>query len=281
MRLRTLLLAMAAAVSMVPASAQWLNYPEKGTPVTPDGKPNLSARAPRALDGKPDLSGVWQIEPPPPGEIERIYGAPGVQLVAGDDPANYSKYIFNLFVDFKPEESPLRPEAIAAARNKRSTDQPTAHCLPLGLPARELIAFPFKVFQSPDALGIFYEADGAFRQIHIDGRKLPADPQPTWLGYSTARWEDDTLVVETAGFNDRNWIDFFGHPQSEELRVEERFHRRDFGHLDVQATIQDPKTLTRPVTIRFTERLIPNSDVMENFCVEGERDLAHMSASTQ
>jgi hypothetical protein len=269
----------AAALAGVTLSlnAQWLHYPEPGIPLTRDGKPNLSAKAPRGRDGKPDLSGVWQIEPPPTGEIERIFGDLGAAAVIGDDPRTFSKYFFDLLVDFKREEAPIRPAAAAlAAKRHQTMDTPTSHCLPLGVPAIELIGFPFKIFQTPRAIAIYYEVSGTLRQIHTDGRKLPEDPFPAWMGYSTGKWEGETLAVTTAGFNDKAWMDVAGHPRSEELRVYERFHRRDFGHLDVQVTVEDPKILTKPVTIAFSERLIPNSDVLETFCVEGERDRDHM-----
>jgi len=267
------------ASAVASASAQWLHYPEPGTPLTRDGKPNLLAKAPRDRGGKPDLSGVWQIEPPPTGEIERIFGDLGAAVVVGDDPRTFSKYLFNLLVDFKPGEAPIRPNAAELASTRRQTmDTPDSHCLPLGVPAIELIGFPFKIFQTPTAIAIYYEANGVFRQIHTDGRKLPVDPFPAWMGYSTGKWEGDTLVVTTAGFNDKGWLDAGGLPRSEELRVYERFHRRDFGQLDLQVTVVDPKILTRPVTISFTELLIPNSDILESFCAEGERDRAHMPA---
>ncbi len=271
---------MAVAGAVLSANAQWLTYPEPGTPLTRDGKPDLSAKAPRAANGKPDLSGVWQIEPPAPGEIERLYGDPGPALVVGDDPSMQSRYFRNLLIDFKPGEEPIRPEAAAqTAKNLQTLDSPTSHCLPYGLPNRYFNVRPFKIFQTPEAIAIFYELDGAFRQIHTDGRKLPVDPFPAWMGYSTGKWEGDTLVVDSAGFNDKNWLDARGHPQSEALHVQERFHRRDFGHMDVQATVDDPGILTKPVTIKFTELLIPDSDVLENFCTEGERDRAHMPAA--
>ena len=270
-------LALVLAGATVSANAQWLDYPAPGTPLTRDGQPNLSAKAPRARDGKPDLSGVWSIEPPPPGEIERIFGDLGPAVVAGDDPRTFSKYFLNLLIDFKRGEDPLRPEAAALTLKRRQTmDSPQSHCLPMGIPAINGTGAPFKIFQAPDSLAIYYEAYGVFRQIHTDGRKLPVDPFPSWMGYSTARWEGDTLVVDTAGFNNKGWMDAFGHPRSETLRVQERFHRRDFGRMDVQATVEDPNILTRPVTVHFTELLIPNSDILESFCVEGERDRAHM-----
>ena len=269
------------AVAMTPVDAQWLNYPVPGTPMTRDGKPNLSAKTPRASNGKPDLSGVWQIEPPPPGEMERLYPglASGAAGADGDDPLSQSRHFFNLLIDFKAGEEPIRPEAAARRlKSAQTLDSPTSHCLPYSLPNRYFVARPFKIFQTLEAIAIFYEIDGVFRQIHTDGRKLPRDPFPSWLGYSTAKWEGDTLVVDTAGFNDKGWMDTRGTPRSEALRVQERFHRRDFGHMDVEATVDDPKVLTKPVTIKFTELLIPNSDVLETFCVEGERDRAHMPA---
>jgi hypothetical protein len=277
MRFQSFAFVIALMGAMVPAHGQWLDYPARRTPLTRAGKPNLSAKTPRSRDGKPDLSGVWQVEPPPPGEIERLFGGRVVKQAEGDDPRTFSKYFLNLLVDFKEEESPVRPEAAALASKRRETmDNPSSHCLPLGIPAIELIGYPFKIFQTQEAMVIFYETNGVFRQIHIDGRKLPDSPFPAWMGYSTGKWEGDTLVVDTAGFNDKAWMDNNGHPRSEALRVQERFHRRDFGHLDVQATVDDPKTLTKPVTIKFTELLIPNSDVLEFFCAEGERDRAYM-----
>jgi hypothetical protein len=260
---------------LTPVKAQWLNFPDPKTPLKPDGKPDLEAKAPRASSGKPDLSGVWQIESPPPGEYERFIGPVGVGEVFGDDVRDQSKYFFNLFADFKPGEEPLQPQAAAQTlRNRQNViaDSPVAHCLPYGLPNRYFNARPFKIFQTPEAIVMFFELDGAFREIHTDGRKLPADPFPSWMGYSTGKWEGDTLVVDTGGFNDKTWLDVRGHPHSEALRVQERFHRRDFGHMDVQATVEDPIALTKPVAVKFTVLLIPNSDVLENFCTEGERD---------
>jgi hypothetical protein len=284
MRVPTFSLGTFLMVTMVSTNAQWLNYPARGTPLTRDGKPNLSAKTPRAPNGKPDLSGVWQIEPPPAGEMERLFPAlfTGVGGADGDDARTFSKYFLNFLVDFKPGEEPIRPEAAALRVRRRQTmDSPTSHCLPDAVPAIDLLGFPFKIFQTQEEIAIFYEAGGVLRQIHTDGRKLPVDPFPSWMGYSTGKWEGDTLVVDTAGFNDKGWMDARGLPRSGALHVQERFHRRDLGHLDVQATVDDPKILTKPVTIRFTELLIPNSDILENFCVEGERDRAHMPAGVQ
>jgi hypothetical protein len=123
---------------------------------------------------------------------------------------------------------------------------------------------------------IMLELDSAHRQIYTDGRRRPADPEPLWLGYSVGRWERDTLVVETAGFNDKSWLDGMGHPHSEALRVVERYRRRDFGHLDEEITIDDPKMYTRPFTIKATHLLEADSDILEYFCAENEKDRIHL-----
>ena len=266
------------AGALVCAHAQWLNYPAPETPRTRNGKPDLSAKAPRASNGKPDLSGVWQIEPPPSGEIERLFGDFSVSVVPGDDPRTFSKYFLNILADFKPEEAPIRPEAAALTR-KRAESQidPTTHCLPTGFPRAGLLTVPFKIIQNQRFLVMLYEVDGTHRQVYTDGRKLPVDPQPAWLGYSVGKWEGDTLVVDSAGFNDKSWLDAFGHPHREALRIQERFRRRDFGHMDVQATIEDPEMYTRPFTIKFTELLLPDSDILESVCNENEKDRPHLA----
>ena len=256
---------------------QWLNQPTRGTPRAKDGKPNLLARTPRVA-GKPDLSGVWQVEPGPKGEIERLLGDNlDVGLVPGDDLTSFSKYFFNILADFQPAESPLRPEAAKTmASRSQSREHPDERCLPLGIPRAELIGFPFKIVQTPDLIVIMHEADNTRRQIYTDGRRLPSDPNPVWLGYSIGRWEGDTLVVDSAGFNDKVWIDTAGHPTSESLRIQERFHRRDFGHMDLQITIDDPKMYTKAFTVKVTELLLPDSDILEYFCDENEKDRAHL-----
>jgi len=262
------------------ADAQWLNYPTPGTPRSRDGRPNLSAPVPRASNGTPDLSGVWQIEPPPAGEIERLVGPTvGALAVESDDPRGFSRYFFNILADFKPEDAPMRPEAAERFR-RRGSEGPIinteSHCLPMGIPRASLITAPFKIIQSPPETVILYEADNTHRQVYTDGRKLPVDPAPSWLGYSVGRWEGGTLKVETAGLNDKAMLDAFGHPRSELTHMIERFRRRDFGHMEIGITIDDPANYTKPFTIRFNTRLLPDTDVLESFCNENEKDLRHL-----
>jgi hypothetical protein len=268
------------AGALLCANAQWLNYPAPGTPRGRDGNPNLSAKTPRAANGKPDLSGVWQTELAPSGENERIFGDIFKPFaVPGDDPRTFSKYFLNILADFKPEEAPIRPEAAELFRKRAergASDNPSTQCLPQGIPRADLFPAPFRIIQTPGLIAILYEVDNTHRQVHTDGRKLPVDPQPAWLGYSVGKWEGDTLVVDTAGFNDKSWLDARGHPHSEDLRIHERLHRRDFGHMDLQVTVEDPKMYTRPFTIKATELLVPDSDILEYICNENEKDRPHL-----
>ncbi len=265
-----------AGVSLC-TEAQWLSHPASGTPKTNNGKPDLAARAPRKPDGHPDLSGVWESQSATPEELSRLI--PGGANGLGEDPP--SKYFLNILSDFRPEDAPLLPAAAAAFRQRSpnfSEQAPLSHCQPPGVLMAETAPAPYKIVQTPGLLLVLYERDTNFRQIYMDGRKLPEDPQPTWFGYSIARWEGETLVVDSAGFNDRSWLDARGHTHSDALHLIERFHRRDFGHMEVLITVDDPKTYTRPFTIRLNQVLLPDADVIEYFCSDNERDLRHFTS---
>jgi len=248
------------------AQAQWLNQPTPGAPRTPDGKVDMTGPVPR-LNGKPDLSGIWQVEaePRPPG----LFGL-------GESPN--SKYFRDILADFKPGEEPLQPEGREILRRHIEAGgaaNPPLNCLPDGVPHADLLPEPFKILQTPGVIVMLYEVETIFRQIFMDGRKQLTDPQPSWMGYSVGKWEEDTLVIETVGLNELSWLDARGHGHSEDMRVEERFHRRDFGHLDLTVTITDPKVFTQPVTFSVVEQLLPDTDLLEHFCSEAEIDAAH------
>jgi len=251
MRIRLLLAIMILTGS--PAVAQWTKVPRTPVPRTADGKPNLSAPAPRLPDGKPDFSGIWQ---PPLG------------------------YVRNLAKDLKEEEVPFQPWA-KALYDERTTgkfwkDDPDANCLPQGVPKLDTAPAPWKLIQFPDQVVILYEAFTQWRQIFMDGRKLPEDPNPTWLGYSVGRWEGNTLVVESSGFNGKAWLDQVGHPTTEKLRVTEKFRRKDFGHLEIEITIDDPGAYTKPWTVTEGPTLLVDSELLEFVCSENEQDIKHM-----
>ena len=233
------------------ASGQWLNYPSPGIPRLPDGNPNLTAPARKSADGKPDLSGVWTIN-------ARPYGG-------------------NIANDLKPGDVLPWAEALTKERQESlGKDNPSdIHCLPFG-PRLNFFGPNFlKIVQTPTLIVILSE-DLTYRQIFLDRRDLPVDPNPDFMGYSVGRWEGDTLVVTTAGYNDRTWLDYAGHPHTESLRTMERFHRRDFGHLELIETFDDPKAYARPWTVKVTGDLIPDSDLLEYVCNENNKDISHL-----
>ncbi len=262
------------------AHAQWINYKEPGVPRTPDGKVNLSAPAPKAWDGKPDLSGLWTHDQTPVEELERLYGK---EITKGDVPGmeieTVSKYAFNLLVDFKESEAPMRPKTAEIFRNRKQTDFPPTNCLPSGIPFAVLVSEPIKIVQAPKLTLILFEGEDP-RQIHTDGRELPKQFDATqWLGYSVGKWDGDKFVVDTAGFNDKSWLDAMGHPHGEALRMRERYHRRDFGHMDIEMTFDDPEFYTKPFTVKVPFHLVPDADIFEYICNENEKDRVHMKGN--
>jgi hypothetical protein len=256
-RYHTGLLLTVAIVIMVAAapSAQWVNVPP---PVSlgPDGKPNLTAPAPRALDGHPDLSGIWEAMSP--------------------------KYLNNLVADMKPEDIPYQPWAKALVESRaggaHAREESDANCLPPGVPKTAAAPPPWKIIQTPSQIVILHEAMTLWRQIFTDGREFAADLNPSWLGFSIGKWDGDTLVVESRGFNGKTWLDKVGNPTTEALHVTERFRRRSIGTLEVQVTIDDPMAYTRPWIVTEQFRLMTNGDLLESIC-ENNKDLEHLPGS--
>jgi len=279
--IRKLCLLILFAILTTSLDAQWLNFPTPGTPRTRDGKPNLSAPVP-GMGGKPDLSGVWMHEITTVAEVKRLFGdflddaikvsTPGMEI------GTQHKYGFNILIDFKPGESPLRPAAASLMRQRAANDNPAAVCRDVaGIPLAGLLSEPIKIVQAPRLTMILYEVDNLHRQIYTDGRTLPKEFDfPAYLGYSVGHWERDVFIVETAGFNDKTSLDLMGHPHSEALRITERFHRRDFGHLDVEMTFDDPTMYTKPFTIKIPHDLLADADIFESFCNENEKDSVHL-----
>jgi hypothetical protein len=244
-------LAMILCVTSVSLTAQWPDRPNPRIPRTPDGLPNVSAPAPRSADGKPDLSGIWLVK-------------------------NWSS-LFYTAGDLKPEE--MQPWAAALYKQREADfrrDSDAIHCLPPGPKAGISVGpFPMKILQTPGLVAVLYEYQTIFRQLFTDGRALPKDPNPTWMGYSVAHWEGDTLVATTAGYNDKTALDLAGHPHTDALRLTERYRRRDVGHMDLQVTFDDPKAYTRPWTLSLEYELIPDGELIEYVC-ENERDTPHL-----
>ena len=254
-RISTLAPCAALVCLCVPTTAQWLDFPTPGIPRLPNGQPNLSAPTPRTSDGKPDLSGIWR----------------------GGGPS----YRFNIAQDLKPGDVQPWAEALFQERVRDSRkESPLARCLPVSIPFHNAFNLT-RIVQTPGMIVILYESPNSpHRTVFMDGRPLPKDPNPTWLGYSVGRWNGDTLVIDSAGFNDRTWLDSAGHPQTESLHITERLHRRDFGHMDFEMTIDDPKVFTKPFTIKMDRLLAPDTEILEDVC-ENERDAPHMSGGNQ
>jgi hypothetical protein len=263
------------AAASLPLAAQWLNYPDSRTPRTKDGKANLTAPAPR-LNGKPDLTGLWQAERSPEREYTNVLGNGFAALQV--DIHDITTNALNVFWDVKPGEEPIRPEGLAIFKHRQESplEYPHTQCLPGSIPLA-LLVFTFKIIQAPQEIVMLSETNDPPRQIYTDGRSLPRNPDPSWMGYSVGKWQGDALVVETNGLNDRAWLDGFGHPRSESMRITERYQRRDFGHMDLEATFDDSKYYTRPFTIKARLRLIPDSDILEYVCGENEKDRVHLA----
>ena len=262
---RTVTFLLAISTTLACAQAQYLNHRDPRTPRTSDGSPNLSAPTPR-LNGHPDLSGVWQAERTPISEFTRVLGE---GILVQVDLNDVTKHVINVLWDVKPEENPMRPEAAAIMEERMKSEKEfqTKDCLPESLPAANLI-LDFKMIQTPGEIVAVYENISPARQIYLDGRSLPQDPQPSWMGYSVGRWEGDTLVVETIGITERAWLDAFGHPRSEGMRITERYRRRDFGHIDFEIAFNDPKYYTRQFGFKTTLNLLPDTDILEYICNE-------------
>jgi hypothetical protein len=246
--MKSFLVVAALVVASVATPAQWLRIPTAGIPRTPDGKPNLAAPAPRTPDGKVSIAGLWR-------PAARLIGDARRGMKPGET------------VPFQPWSEALFKTRLA----DDAKDDPTSNCIVGGVPRNDFVPYPFKIIENPGLVVILYEAIHSYRQIFSDGRTLPKDPNPAWLGYSVGRWEKDAFVVESSGFNDNVWLDNAGLPATERLRVTERFVRRDFGHMDIEITIDDPKAYTRPWSVTQTLDFQADNELIEYICNENNR----------
>jgi hypothetical protein len=232
--------------------AQWAKVPSPSIPRRPDGRPDLSAPAPRLPDGRPDFSGIWS---PPTG------------------------FLRNLALNLKPDEVQFQPWAKTLYEERAAglhwKEEPDANCLPQGVPKILLAPAPWRVVQTPERIFFVHEAFNLWWQVFTDGREfVPSDDvTPTWMGYSTGRWDGDTLVVDSRGFNGKVWLDQLGKPSTEALHVNMRFRRKDFGHMAIQITIDDPKAYLKPWTVNVEVNLQTNTELLEFICLENERDV--------
>jgi len=258
-----------------PLSAQWLNYPTAGIPRLQDGKPNLTAPAPRTADGKPDLSGIWGLACPVANAVNgTITGANVYCATEVSVPAEF----FNFGNSIK-DGLPYQPWAAEVVRKTRAAGRPNdplSRCYPPGMVRLETFPLFRKMIQIPGLLVILNEHNASYRQIFTDGRPLPADPNPSWNGYSTATWEGDTLVVRTNGFRDGLWLDMGGTPMTDAATMTERMRRPTYGGLDVQITVDDPKAYTRPWTVEMPLQITLDTELIDEMCLENEKSSQRM-----
>jgi hypothetical protein len=266
------LLSGAAAAVLVgsipfPSSAQWLNYPTPGVPKNADGTPNLVAPAPRTADGKPDLSGLW-------GNYCQLQGKTVLCAPEFAVPPTFAD--IGRGVKGGLPYQPWAADLVKQRRADNGKDDPTTHCLPGGIAKLHTSALLRKIVQVPGLIIFLTERNASYRQIFTDGRPLPEDPNPAWNGYSTAHWEGDTLVVETAGFLDGQWLDRAGSPLTSAAHVTERFRRPDYRTLEIELTVDDPKAYTKPWMLRLNQGLALDTELLDYICLENERDAAHL-----
>ena len=266
MPIRFILVAIALLAGLAPLHAQWIKYPTAGVPRTREGKPNLTAPTPRTADGKPDFSGVWENDG---------YGVPG-QEGTGPVPKTVFFDLSNGLNGTAPPYQQWAADLYTKRKADLAKDNPDARCLPIG--PLQMLAHPLpkKIIQIPGLLVLLHERNMEFRQIYTDGRPLPTDPNPSWYGYSSAKWDGDTLVVETIGLRDGLWADFWGSPLTDRARITERFRRPNYGTLDVRVTVDDPKAYTRPWTVSVNQHIALDADLLEYACLENEIDVPRL-----
>jgi hypothetical protein len=255
------------AAALLPA--QWIKYPSEGVPRNADGTPTFAAPAPKLPDGKPDFSGVWTSD-------ERDPRNPNVPPNPND--ATTSRRMVNLGVELQGG-LPYQPwlAALVKARTaNRAIDDPHLKCLPDNFLRAYGMPHLIKFVHSPGLLLMLNENNAGYRQIFTDARPFPKDPFPAFQGYSSAKWEGDTLIVDTIGIRADTWIDWNGSELTEQAKVREEIRRPDFGHIEIKVTVDDPKAYTKPWTVTIKERLIVDVELIEEICLENEKSLVHM-----
>jgi hypothetical protein len=256
------------------ARGQWLQYPTADVPRTADGKPNLRAAAPRLADGKPDFSGIWGTALHIPCEKFESFLPCGAELPG-------SPLALNLGEN-RRGGLPYQPWAAALVKERTadsSKDDPHARCLPDNPPRPYGLPHLTKAVHTPKLLVLLNEVNAMYRQIFVDGRPLPEDPNPSWNGYSTAVWEGNTLVVRTVGFRDNLWLDMAGSPMTSAAKMTERIRRPNYGTLEIEITIDDAKAYTRPWTVKMPQEIRLDTELVDEFCLENEKSSRHMQVA--
>ncbi len=254
------------------AFAQWLRYPTAGVPRTADGKPNLAAPSPRTADGKPDLSGIWLTGNPACGRpLDPVSLTCGAELPMGREGINFGAGL--------PGGLPYQPWLAALVKERTANeakDDPHVRCLPDTFLRAYSLPHLTKFVQTPGLLIMLNEVNAGYRQVFTDGRPFPEDPVPSWQGYAVGAWEGDTLVIKSMGYRDDIWIDWNGSMITEAAKVTEKIRRPDYGHLEIEVTVDDPKAYTRPWTVTLKQQIALNTELVDEVCLENEQSYQRM-----
>ncbi|HET9363206.1 MAG TPA: hypothetical protein VFO58_25830 [Vicinamibacterales bacterium] len=278
------LVVVSALLASIPVSAQWFKYPTAGVPRKADGSVNMSAPAPRMADGKPDFSGIWMTAEPnrraeglsSPGNPVSPREAKPIDEKPGDPTAiGASRQMANIGVDL-PGGLPYQPWLVPIVKERTANDaidDPHIRCLPDNFLRAYGLPHLLKFVHTPGLLVVLNEMNATYRQVFTDARPLPDDPNPSWQGYSSAKWSGDTLVIDTIGVRDDTWIDWNGSVLTQSAKVREEIRRPDFGHLEVRATVDDPKAYTKPWTVTLRQRIVVDTELVDEICLEHQKFL--------
>jgi len=264
----TAALALAALLASVPAAAQWVGYPTAGVPRKADGKVDMTAPAPRLTNGKPDFSGIWISDRTEPGQ----------ETISDTSSLPSGRHMANMGVDFEGG-LPYQPWQLPIVKKRTENlaiDDPHIRCLPDFFLRAYGLPHMLKFVHTPDLLVMLNEMNAGYRQVFTDARALPEEPTPSWQGYSSAKWDGDTLVVDTIGVRDDTWIDWNGSVVTESAKIREEIRRLDFGHLEIKATVDDPKAYTKPWTVTLRQRLVVDAELIDEVCLENEQFVKRM-----
>jgi hypothetical protein len=264
------LAALVSCLSSAPSVAQWVGYPTAGVPRKADGTVDMTAPAPRLADGKPDFSGIWV-----PGDMSRPTGED--KPSDGTDIGS-SRQMANIGVDL-PGGLPYQEWLVPIVKERTENlaiDDPHIRCLPDNFLRAYGLPHMLKYVHTPNLLVMLNEMNAGYRQVFTDARPLPDDPTPSWQGYSSARWDGDTLVIDTIGVRDDTWIDWNGSVLTEAAKVREEIRRPDFGHIEIKVTVDDPRAYTRPWTVNLKQRIVVDAELIDEICLENEQFVQRM-----
>jgi len=273
-RMRLTILLLSTLLATPALMAQWIKYPTAGVPRKADGSVNMTAPVPRLSDGKPDFSGIWMT-----GEANNAQGAAAADVPGDQASIRSSRHMSNIGVDI-PGGLPYQPWLVPIVKKRtenQAIDDPHIRCLPDNFLRAYGLPHLLKFVHTPNLLVVLNEMNAGYRQVFTDARPLPTNPNPTWQGYSSAKWSGDTLVIDTIGLRDDTWIDWNGSVVTEAAKIREEIRRPDFGHLEIRVTVDDPKAYTKPWSVTLKQKIVPDTELIDEICLENEQFIKYLN----